>query len=123
VVAYDEDTHEYDISYVERVFIHDGIIDPIHPFHFSPMLELKYTLNGEEKKTYVTSTHRYYDVAIQDYKQIQYFEVGDELASPEGTAIITEMNILPADVETVYNLDVEDHDNYIVNGILVANDK
>jgi intein/homing endonuclease len=103
--------------------VHDGVIDPLHPFLYSPMLELSYTINGQERTIYSTSTHRYFDPNTSQFKEIRFFNVGDNLVSPEGNAIITGLTMLPDAVETVYNLDVEDHDNYIVNGILVANTK
>jgi len=92
-----------------------------HPAHTEPRV-LVTLLDGSQIEA--TVKHRFYDPALSDYRAIGEFLPGEKVFDPvAGPLEIAAIAWLGDDPTDVYNLEVETHHNYLVEGVLVHNAK
>ena len=92
-----------------------------HPQHTEPRILV--TLE-DDSQLEVTVGHRFYDPNLSDYRAIGEFKIGEPVFDPlTGQLKIASIAWLGDDPTDVYNLTVETHHNYLVEGVLVHNSK
>ena len=92
-----------------------------HPANTEPRILV---MLGDDEQIETTVGHRFYDPNLGDYRAIGEFLPGEMLFDPlTGPVKIESIAWLGDDPTDVYNLTVETHHNYLVEGILVHNSK
>ena len=114
-----EQTGEIVVANVTRVFVHDGVTDPLQDYDTWPLMRLVFD-DGSDLR--ITANHPMYSVSQEKWQQVQYFTVGERILSDgsnENTIISVEEL---TDRPVVYNL-VTNHGthNYFADGVLVHN--
>lgn len=111
VMAFDEATGLPVVSEVERVLTHLDHEEPRVKVEVGPVV------------IEATVGHRFYDPQTGNYREIGEFELGDMLFRDGQPDDIDNMTWIGGDPLDVYNIEVAEHHNYFVHGVLVHNAK
>lgn len=130
VISYSEKDNEKTYSKVAEVLIHDGKNLHMTDYGKYPLIKIGISVNNKIIYTIVTENHPYYSPISDEYKQLKYFNIWDQVLHEEwkwsivSTEVLIDWNSSYDDQQTiVYNLEMEKNDNhnYFVNGFLVHN--
>ena len=128
VISYNETANRFVTSVVGRVYVHDGVHDPVHDFDSYPLLSLVVSDSGTLTETEVTANHPYYDPDSSTYRPISTFAPGERVRTVSGVSTVLSLEPasrkIVASRPVVYNLHMESGpQNFVVNGAVVHNTK
>ena len=121
IYSVDEYTGERVIAQIKRMFIHDGVSDPLPDYDTSPLLHVAFD-DGSDLR--ITANHPAFSADEGQWKPLSLFRVGEtmfnEAREKKMIVSITELE----DEPVVYNLETNHKThNYFADGTLIHNHK